>query len=135
MKPKEKVEHIRKFCIALEKFEEKNPGFCEDMDYFFINLPPCDTITPFHRLVETDTRILNLLKRQWKALLKKLYLTDWTFVKVISFESFFVEHLNIVDTKYETLYNLLWEDILYTEMLIPSVLKMFDRQTHFYLKK
>ena len=107
MKPNEKIEHIRKFCIALEKFEEKNPGFFQEIEYFFVNLPPCTIVTPFHRRKEKDPRILKLIDKKGKAILKKLYLTDWDFVKAISFEAIFVEHLNIVDTSYETIYNLL----------------------------
>jgi len=62
-------------------------------------------------------------------------MADWTFVKVISYEQFFAEHLNMVDTYYDTIYNMLWDDIIFTDFYIPIWMKLFNVQKHLYLKK
>ena len=42
-----------------------------------------------------------------RAIMKKVYLMGWDFVNVISYDSVFIEQLNIVDDEYETIYNIL----------------------------
>ena len=38
--------------------------------------------------------------------MKKIYLLEWEFVKVISYDAFFIEHLNRLDDYYDTVYNI-----------------------------
>ena len=76
-----------------------------------------------------------MIDRFWKAIMKKIYLLDWEFVKVISYDAFFIEHLNRLDDHYDTVYNILWNDIIYTEFFVPSFMVKFKCQHHLYLKK
>lgn len=133
--PQERVQKIRLFVQQLEVFSQSHPEILDDLEYFFINLPTTTRVTPFHRMQEDDPWILKLFDRYKSTLLKRLYLADWEFVKLISYQQFFVEHLNMVDTHYQTYYNILWNDVLYTEMYVPRILKKFECQRHLYLRK
>jgi hypothetical protein len=107
IKPSEKVKAITEFVIQIELFDQKNPGFIKHMNYLFKNLPKCTRVTPFHRIEITDDRIHNFIKKTSKAILSRLYMAEWCFVKVISYEHFFVEHIKMVDSSYDTIYNIL----------------------------
>lgn len=133
--PAEKVSHIRLFARELAKFYEQHPAIIKDLEYFIVNLPTTTRVTPFHRLVEDDKWILKLFEKCRDTLLKRLYLADWEFVNVISYQQFFIEHLNIVDIHYQTSYNILWDDIIYTPMYVPRILKKYECQKHLYLRK
>lgn len=133
--PQEKVRHIRLFLKELYKFSLDDPKILEDISYFFINLPTANRVTPFNRLTEDDPWILELFKTYKPSILKRLYLADWEFVKVISYQQFFVEHINMMDMYYTTYPHILWDDIIYTEMYVPRILKKFDCQKHLYLRK
>jgi hypothetical protein len=133
--PQDKVQNIRLFLQQLYIFSQSHPEILDDIEYFFINLPTTTKVTPFHRIKEGDPWILKLFDRYKNTLLKRLYLADWEFVKLISYQQFFVEHLNMVDIHYQTHYNILWNDILYTDMYVPRILKKFECQRHLYLRK
>jgi len=133
--PHERVKHIRLFLQQLYIFSQSNPDILDDIGYFFINLPTTTKVTPFHRINEDDPWILKLFDRYKDTIAKRLYLADWEFVKLISYQQFFVEHLNMVDIQYQTYYNILWNDTLYTDMYVPRILKKFECQKHLYLRK
>ncbi len=135
IQPKDKVRHIRLFLKELYKFSKMHPQIIQELEYLFINLPPTTITTPFHRLVEEDEWILKLFEIYKNTILKRLYLIDWEFVNVISYQQFFAEHINMVDISYKIYYNILWDDILYTQMYVPRILKKFECQKHLYLRK
>lgn len=134
MTPREKIQHMLIFCNELVAFIETHDF---DIKPFLKSLPITNTITPFHReqAIMNEECIQKLLKIWWRTIMKRLYLTDWEFVKVISYKSVFIEHLNIVDKYYDTLYNILWDDINYHEFYIPVQFIKHKCQKHLYLKR
>lgn len=136
MTPQEKITHIRKFCMELYKMHEEYPDILKEIWYYFTMLPHAHRRTPFFRIKwEEDFRIKFVCDKFGKHTLKKMYLDEWEFVKGISYKSFFIEHINIVDEHYETIYNILWDDILFTDILVPKLLIKQKCQRHLYLKK
>lgn len=135
MTPKERLEAIRKFVIEIYEFDVEHKWFIMDNIFFIKNLPTMKTTTPFNRYTEEDPRILSFINTYGKAIMSRLYLWEWSFVKSISYKHFFIEHLNMVDSEYDTIYNILWDDVLFTKIYVPIALKKYECQHHLYLKK
>lgn len=129
-----KVDHVLLFCEKMLDFEKRHSEFFSMS--IFKKIPKATCKTPFDR----DARLNNLCVQEmrtrfWKAIMKKMYMLDWEFVKIISYDSVFIERLNIVDEHYDTVYNILWDDIIYTEFMVPKFMVKFNCQRHLYLKK
>ena len=129
-----KVDHVILFCERLLEFWKTHP----DLWIFNIiqNLPTARYKTPFDRDPKLNNLVVQEMRERFgKAIMKKVYLMGWEFVNVISYDSVFIEQLNIVDDEYETIYNILWDDIIYTPFLIPTCMIKFKTQRHLYLRK
>ena len=110
MKPREKVEHIRTFARELIKFDEKHPGFLDRELYGYLkHMSYSKYMNPFNRLPieEEDECIQKLFIKSSKTILRRMYASEFVFVKYISWEHFFIEHTDKLDIKYETLYHIL----------------------------
>lgn len=129
-----KTDHVILFCEKLLAFMDRYPY---DFDtYMFHAFPSPRMITPFSRDDRLNNPVVQEMRNRFgKAIMKKIYLLDWEFVNVISYDSFFIEHLNIVDNYYDTIYNILWEDIIYTPFYVPTFMVKFKTQKHLYLRK
>lgn len=136
MTPNERVEHIRRFMIELYEFDALHPGYIdENFLFYFDNLKRVMRVTPFHKRQEDDSRILILLSKYWETLLKKMYDDDLKIVNYISYHQLFIEQINGLDTYYDTYYNILWNDVIRTPILVPSFMISHENQKHFYLPK
>lgn len=129
-----KIDHVLLFCEKMLDFEKRHPVIFSM--YILKKIPRALYKTPFDRDARLNNPVVQEMREKyWKAIMKKMYMLDWEFVKVISYDSIFIEYLNIVDDAYETVYNILWDDIIYTEFMIPKFMVKYNCQKHLYLKK
>lgn len=129
-----KIDHVLLFCEKMLDFEKRHPG--ELPLHAFESIPSAAYLTPFDRDARLNNPVVQEMReRFWKAIMKKIYLVEWEFVKIISYDAVFIEHLKIVDDRYDTLYNILWDDVLYTEFMVPTFMIKAKCQRHLYLKK
>lgn len=129
-----KVDHVLLFCEKMLAFEKVHPEIFSM--YILRKIPSATYKTPFDRDARLNNPVVQEMREKyWKAIMKKMYMLDWEFVKVISYDSIFIEYLNIVDDVYDTVYNILWDDIIYTEFMVPKFMVKYNCQKHLYLKK